>query len=192
MARAVPSFGWLPYDRRSRRIAGHGRGQGQVRCHQAVGQAQRRLPERGHEEVGDPSPQTGLDKSARDEEGDDDEPDHSLTKTADRLLDRERASETCRRDAEHGDRTHRVRVGDDAHDRGHEDGQQMPRLGIHAVWGGNDPQCDTHGQRACQTERSIPGQGSSRGSEAWGTEPRLVVTALRTCSAEVDALLATP
>lgn len=113
------------------RGAGHGRRDERLADGKPVGQTQRAAPQPFHEVGGDAVAEAGLDESAREEEGDDDEPDDLVGEGPERGGEGERARGDGGGEAEERPRADGQRAEDEPRDGGEEDGEELPRLWGH-------------------------------------------------------------
>jgi len=114
-----------------RRGAGHGRRDAGLADGEPVGQAQRAAPEPLDEVGGDSVTEARLDEAAREEEGDDDEPDDLVGEGGEGGGEGERASGDGGGEPEEGPRADGERAKHQPRDGGEEDGEELPRLRAH-------------------------------------------------------------
>jgi len=114
-----------------RRGAGHGRRDAGLTYGKPVGQPQRAAPEQLDEVGGDAVAEAGLDEPAREEEGDDDEPDDLVGEGGEGGGEGERVRGDGGREPEESPRADGERAQHEPRDGGEEDGEELPRLQAH-------------------------------------------------------------
>lgn len=118
------------------RVGRHSGGQHQVGEDEGIGKTQRLLAELAHKCISDAAAQAGLDETAANKERDNDQPDGGVVETGKSVGDVTGAGAIAQKTGEHDDGqlkdahgTHGDGLQDEAHDGGHEDGQQVPAVG---------------------------------------------------------------
>ena len=114
-----------------RRGAGHGRRDAGLTDGKPVGQPQRAAPEPLDEVCGETVAEAGLDEPAREEEGDDDEPDDLVGEGGEGGGEGERVRGDGGREPEEGPRADGERAQHQPRDGGEEDGEELPCLEAH-------------------------------------------------------------
>jgi hypothetical protein len=114
-----------------RRGAGHGRRDAGLTDGKPVGQPQRAAPEPLDEVCGEAVAEAGFDEPAREEEGDDDEPNDLVGEGGEGGGEGERVRGDGGREPEEGPRADGERAQHEPRDGGEEDGEELPCLQAH-------------------------------------------------------------